>query len=78
MASSDNERRARLVEVFRVKPTGELEPIPTFLYPEPIRELLATDLSVLFAADPWEGEVASLTTEQIANGLLTMTLDERR
>jgi len=78
VAGSDNEHRARLVEVFVVKPTGELEPIPTFLYPEPIRELFATDLSVLFAEDPWGGEVASLTTAQIADGLLTMTLAERR
>jgi hypothetical protein len=78
VAGSDNERRSRLVEVFAIKPTGELEPIPTFLYPEPIRELFATDLSVLFAADPWGGEVASLTTAQIADGLLTMNLDERR
>jgi hypothetical protein len=78
VAGSDNESRSRLVEVFVATTACELEALPTFLYPEPIRELFATDLSVLFAPDPWGGEVTSLTTAQIADGLLTMTLDERR
>lgn len=74
----DNDSRFRLVEVFRITPAAELEPVPAFQYPLPIRDLFPFDTACLYHPDPWGEAAPSLTTSQLADELRQMSSKDER
>ncbi|MGE6497918.1 hypothetical protein [Cupriavidus metallidurans] len=75
-AGRDSEGRRRLAEVFRVKTTGELEPVPAYEYPPPFADQFPADMASIFHPDPWGGKVQDLTVSQLADGLRTMMKED--